>query len=231
MLNLLRRGDRNLADATLVRERFIPVAIEAECWNVVIFEAFRVIELLMKGIVCLSGHAPRQSHEINFLVDDFLEILRAQRNHPHFLYTASAPNGNCYGIYSDGKSIQLLKQIGNTYTSLGTISRMEGWSIDALLGLELVVNGSTVSIRIRGTPVLTSCDSSVSDATHFTRRFERLPDPASVETLRNAAQMLRATREDGFFAMILFSKDEAKAAVRLMESAFEASKAFIPRGQ
>jgi hypothetical protein len=101
-----------------------------------------------------------------------------------------------------------------------------------LLGLELDVEGSAVSISVRGTPILgLTSDHSMPNATHFTRRFERLPDTASVKTLRKAAEMLRAKREDAFFGTVLFSKNEAQAAVHLMESAFEASKAFIPRGK
>jgi hypothetical protein len=49
---LLRRGELNIADAAFVRDHFIPAAMESRRWNIVVFEAFRTIELLLKGMVC-----------------------------------------------------------------------------------------------------------------------------------------------------------------------------------
>jgi hypothetical protein len=121
-------------------------------------------------------------------------------------------------------------RVGGTYTVLGSTGGAEVLSIDRLLALELDVDGSTVTIHIRGKPVLATTDVSVPNPTRFTRRFERVPDPASVEKLRNAAEALRVKREDAFFGTALFSKEDAQAAVCRMNSAFEASKVFIPRG-
>lgn len=224
---LLRRGELNIADAAFVRDHFIPAAVESERWNIVVFEAFRTIELLMKGMVCLSGHAPRQSHEVQYLVDDFLELLAAKRDSQPFLYSAASPSGHAYGIYWDGTSIQLLKKVAGLYTVLASTGREQMASIDRLLRLSLDVEGFAVSVYCGNELILRTADASILDATRFSRSFERAPDPARVETLRRCAERLRATREDAFFGTVPFSKEDAEEAVLLMNSALLESRTFV----
>jgi hypothetical protein len=224
--DLLRRGELNIADATFVREHFIPVALELKRWNIVVFEAFRAIELLMKGMICLSGHAPRQSHEIHFLVDDFLRLLATDGNSQPFLYSAASPSGHAYGIYWDGTSIQLLKKVAGLYTLLGS-TPTEEVPIDRLLRLRLDVDGSKVSIYCGGELILQTTDSSISDPIRFSRSFERAPDLGRVHRLKDAAERLRATREDAYFGTVLFSKQNAEEAVTLMNSALREAGVFV----
>jgi hypothetical protein len=143
---LLRRGELNIADAAFVRDHFIPAAMESRRWNIVVFEAFRTIELLLKGMVCLSGHVPRQSHEIHYLVDDFIKFLGTKTDLQPFLYSAASPNGGAYGIYWDGASIQLLKRIAGLYTLIASTGTKQPIYIDRLLSLRLDVEDFTVSV-------------------------------------------------------------------------------------
>lgn len=69
-------------------------------------------------MVCLSGHAPRQSHEPDHLVDDFLRLLDGERQALPFLFSAETATGNAYGLYWDGTSVQLWKKVGDSYTVL-----------------------------------------------------------------------------------------------------------------
>lgn len=224
--DLLQRGELNIADAAFVRDHFIPAALEQGRWNIVVFESFRAIELLIKGLVCLSGHAPRQSHEIHLLVDDFLKLLATEKNSQPFLYSAVSPSGHAYGIYWDGTSIQLLKKVAGSYTVLGSTPN-ETVSIDRLLRIRLDVDGSKVSVHCDGELILQTTDSSIPDATRYSRSFERAPDLDRVHKLREAAERLRATREDAYFGTMLFSKQKAEKAVTLMNSALLESRAFV----
>jgi hypothetical protein len=224
---LLRRGELNIADAAFVRDHFIPAAMESERWNIVVFEAFRTIELLMKGMVCLSGHVPRQSHEVQYLIDDFLALLTAKRDSQPFFYSATSPSGHAYGIYFDGTSIQLLKKVAGFYTLLASTGTKKETSIDRLLRLRLDVEGFTVSVYFGDELLLRTADAAISDATRFSRSFERTPDPVRVETLRRSAEQLRANREAAFFGTVPFSKEDAEAAVLLMKSALSEARAFV----
>jgi hypothetical protein len=225
---LLRRGDLNVADAAFVRERFIPAAMEAGRWNIVVFEAFRVIELLIKGMVCLSGHEPRQSHTIEALVDDFCKLLARESYSLPFLYSVASPQGNAYGIYWDGASVQLLKKVWDSYTLLAS----KPWKappIDSLLRLRLKVGDDEISVYSDDKVILRMTDATIPNAVRFTRSFQRSPDPTAVQKLRTAAEQLKATRKEAFFGTVIFSKENAEATVEIMQSAVEASKAFVIR--
>jgi hypothetical protein len=224
---LLWRGELNIVDAAFVRDHFIPAAMKSERWNIVVFEAFRTIELLIKGILCLSGHAPRQSHDVQYLIDDFLKLLAPKKDSQPFLYSAASPAGHAYGIYWDGTSIQLLEKVAGLYTVLASTEWKQMPSIDRLLRLRLDVEGFTVSVYCSDELILQMSHASIPDATRFSRSFNRALDPAKVKTLRRAAERLRATREDAFFGTVSFSKEDAEAAMSLMNSALEASKAFV----
>jgi hypothetical protein len=167
---LLRRGELNIADAAFVRDHFIPAAMESGRWNIVVFEAFRTIELLIKGIVCLSGHEPvvpraGRNHEVHHLVDHFLKLLEAKTSLQPFLYSAASPRGGAYGIYSDGASIQLLKRIAGSYTSMASTATGQPISIDRLLRLRLDVQGFTLSVYCGDELILRTSDASIPDAT------------------------------------------------------------------
>ena len=134
-VELLRRGEQNIEDAAFVRDHFIPTATKSQRWNIVVYEAFLTIELIVKGMICLSGNKPDKNHDVHHLVDQFHKLLPDEINSQPFLYSAASPSGHAYGIYSDGRSIQLLKKVHGVYTSMASV-RQAG-SIDQLLLLRL----------------------------------------------------------------------------------------------
>jgi len=89
----IARGEESIADANFVRRRFINFAYREHRWNIVVFECFRVVELLVKGIVCLSGHAPRESHSIKHVVDDFVKSLLRMRTGAPLFVSLETPAG------------------------------------------------------------------------------------------------------------------------------------------
>jgi hypothetical protein len=224
---LAQRGELNITDAAFVRDHFIPAAMKSERWNIVVFEAFRTIELIIKGIVRLSGREPLPNHEVHRLIDHFLRILAAEKNSQPFLYSAASPSGHAYGIYSDGTSIQLLKKIAGVYTEMASTGMEYMASIDRLLRLRLEVERFEVCVYCGDELILRQSDASIPDATRFSRSFNRVPDPAQVKTLRRAAKQLRKKRTPAFFGEERFVKSDAEEAMSLMKSALEASTAFV----
>jgi hypothetical protein len=222
---LLRRGELNITDAAFVRDHFIPAAMKAKRWNIVVYEAFRTVELLIKGIFCLSGNKPdKKNHDVHHLIDKFLTLLEAERNSQPFFYSATSPSGHAYGIYSDGKSIQLMNKVHGIYTSMAAAPREA--SINELLLLELEVKGSTVSVYCGDKLIFKQTDSTIPDATNFSRSF-KCPDPAQLKPLRRTAKQLKKKRTLAFFGEVHFSKRDAEEAVSLMHSALSAAKAFV----
>jgi hypothetical protein len=52
-----KRGDRLVEDAIFIRDVVIPRAQAAERWNIVVFEAYRVSELLIKALFFFAGYS------------------------------------------------------------------------------------------------------------------------------------------------------------------------------
>jgi len=120
-----------------------------------------------------------------------------------------------------------LKKVAGFYTLLASTGTEKETSIDRLLRLRLDVEGFTVSVYFGDELLLRTADAAISDATRFSRSFERIPDPVRVETLRRSAEQLRANREPAFFGTVPFSKEDAEAAVLLMKSALSEARAFV----
>ena len=84
---LIKRGEESIADADFIRRNFVTLAYNQKHWNIVIFECFRVVELLVKGIACISGHAPREAHSIEHIVDEsHQDFQRGSERQPTCLY-------------------------------------------------------------------------------------------------------------------------------------------------
>jgi hypothetical protein len=62
---VIARGEESIADANFVRRRFINFAYREHRWNIVVFECFRVVELLVKGIVCLRDMLPAKAIQLS----------------------------------------------------------------------------------------------------------------------------------------------------------------------
>ena len=65
------RGQSNIEDAHFIRENFIPSALKNEKWNVVVHQSYQALELLIKGMTCLTGQIPRKVHELEALIGYF----------------------------------------------------------------------------------------------------------------------------------------------------------------
>ena len=63
-VNLFERGQRNILDAIFIRNTVIPAAQTAQRWNIVVFESYRVLELIIKGIICMYGKGPKKTHAL-----------------------------------------------------------------------------------------------------------------------------------------------------------------------
>lgn len=107
---LVTRGEESIADANFLRRNVITLAYRHKRWNIVVFESFRVVELLVKGIVCISGHAPRESHSIEHVVDDLVRIQGRQRTSAPLFVSLVTRRKNRYGVYLTGKTLSLLRE-------------------------------------------------------------------------------------------------------------------------
>ena len=93
------RGARLIDDAYFVYDVFVPAAFGANRWNVVVFEAYRAAELLVKGIIYSTGYEPEQHHRLHDLVARFSQIFEQEQERLPFIYRAAESKGNYYEIH------------------------------------------------------------------------------------------------------------------------------------
>ena len=101
---LIEQGKRNFSDADYIRSKVIPLAQHDERWSIVVSDAHRVIELLLKGIICFTGNGPKHEHTINNMVKELIEILEKEPERPLF-YAIFDTNDEGYYVYIINKKI------------------------------------------------------------------------------------------------------------------------------
>lgn len=216
------RGALLLDDAQFVKDVLIDAAVRAEKWNVVVFEAYRSAELLIKGITCSAGYEPRQHHRLHSLVERLSVILEKDKHKFPFIHKAVDPTGNCYMLRVAGGTLQLLKKISGSYTQLGSITRLN----KTYLPPKLVRRGTTISVFQGSKKILCTVDSSVSDTITYEKEFLRAPDEVRLEHLRRLVRILLSTREEAFYHERTFCQADAEEAFRMLSTVFELSRAF-----
>jgi HEPN domain-containing protein len=223
---LFNRGYQNITDAVFVREKIIPLALTEGRWNVVVFESYRVAELMFKGMICLSGYTPRETHELNRLTKQLVDILKSQCHAVPFLYAVQDRKGNYYGAGVSGKTIWVFKYVAGIYTDMASVS-LRQLSIDELLRLRLEVSHNVVRLFIGSTEIIAHTDSSIDSAVRIQKGFERCPDSSRVQQIEQAGQKLLAEREHAFYSTRVYTEQDALQAVKLVKIVQEASEAFL----
>lgn len=216
------RGARLLDDARFVRAVLMDAAARAKKWNIVVFEAYRAAELLVKGIIYSMGHEPRQHHRLHTLVARLSAILEKNRSGLPFLCKAMDPNGNCYQIRIADKTMRLFKQIAGIYTQLGCTTHLP----NPYLPPKLVRNGSSIAVHQGGMRILSTSDSALTDSIRYEREFLRAPDPERVSSLKSLVEELLLNREVAFYSERLFLEEHGVAAISTLSRVFELAEAF-----
>jgi hypothetical protein len=221
---LVKRGEESIADANFLRRRLITVAYRENRWNIVVFECFRVIELLVKGIVCLSGYAPRETHSIASVIDDFVSNLKRGRTAAPLFVSLEATARNRYGVSLTSKTLSLFKIVAGVWTSLGqTTHRLPA---DQLVRVALTWRVSALTVSVNGETLLGTTDASLVPPFKMHRSFVRAPRATAIGALKALSRSLLSTRESAFFTTRLFTQRDARTAIAKMNLALGATKSF-----
>lgn len=221
---LLTRGEDSIADANFLRRNLVTLAYRHERWNIVVFECYRVVELLVKGISCLSGYAPRQSHSVEHVVGDLVGNLRREHVPAPLFFCLETAASNRYGIHLTGNAVSLLKEIGGNWAQLGYANhRLPG---DQLVRVTLSAQNFTVTASVEGETLIRCTDASLAPPFRQRRRFLRAPRAASIAALKALGRNLLSTREEAFFSTRQFTRREARSAMAQMNLALGATKSF-----
>jgi hypothetical protein len=172
---LIKRGEENIADVNFIRRNFITLAYSQKHWNIVVFECFRVVELLVKGIVCISGHAPRETHSIEHIVDDLINILARQRTAADLFVSLVAHGRNRYGVRLTTSKLSVLAEINGTWTHLGVTSHH--LPADELVRITLTVQNFTVTASVDGKILFRVTNTSLAAPYPLRRQIVRALGP------------------------------------------------------
>jgi hypothetical protein len=230
-VNLLNRGHSNIEDAHFIRAHVIPMAFQHERWGVVVHQAYQSLELLVKGMICLTGHAPHITHNTNLLIGELLDSVSSipseEPRVPFAVFASSMGSGNRYGVWLHDVSVEIVTVISGTFTVIAHFPIRDLLRADAILRLGLEVKDFTMRLILDGEPVFVATNSSVSEPLTIKREFVREPSMGKVTLLKEIGRKLRLNRESSFYAERTYTKIEAAEAIRLFDDANEVATCFL----
>jgi hypothetical protein len=198
---------------------------------VVVQQAYQSLELLVKGMICLTGHAPRVTHNTDLLIGELLDNVSPTTSEeprvPFAVFASSMDGGNGYGVWLYDASVEIVKVISRTFTAIAHFSIRDLLRADAILCLGLEVKDFTMRLILDGEPVFVATDSSVSGPLTLRREFVREPSMGKVTLLKEIGRKLRLNRESSFYAERTYAKTEAAEAMRLFDDANEVATCFL----
>jgi hypothetical protein len=223
-LSVIGRGEHCIADAHFVRKNIVPMAYKAGRWNIVVFECFRVVELLLKGIACLSGRVPKETHDLGRVVDDLVSYLARQHESPPLFASLRSKNNDRYGISLTSRNLSLYLECAGSWSLLAVDQHQ--LSSDEIVRLILHVEHFVITVSVDGRPLIRHTDATLAGPFRFRRAFARAPRAASVASLKRLSGKLRLSREAAFFSTREFTRSDAKIAISHMNLALGVSKSF-----
>jgi len=219
-------GERLIEDATFIKSTVIPLCYDSKRWNIVVFETYRVTELYLKSLFYFSGHTPRESHELNVIIDDLCSLLEKEKWNVPFLYSLVATGGNCYGIRFVGNNLQVFKRIANVYSQLGS-AQLEEISADELIKIKIEMDGSLLKVFLGEKVIFAITDSDLTENLKAKKTLVKPSDKKRIDQLKSLVSELRTNREQAFYSERLFTKEESSTAIDKMNSIINLSKSFL----
>jgi len=216
-------------DAFFVRDKFLPQALENERWNIVVYEAYRIIELLLKGMISLSGFLYLKDHNLEKVLVDYLQKLSKYDRFLPFSYRLVSKEIIYYFLDMDfSNNIRLLKYKSNTFTELagGNFGMISNDDLPSM-GLKYVKN--SWKFFKDGLEVLSSTDVGNIDNDSFGLNISlpKMLNPERVININNIASELLENREIAFYTEKIFSPEDASEAISKMNKIFELSTKIV----
>lgn len=228
-LNLFQRGLSNIDDAHFTQTNFVPVALEHEKWNIVVYEAHRATELILRGMICLCGQQPDADHDLSRHVRVLEDrLLDAPKSSLPFYTGIFTDRGDALGILLDRGSVTLMRRVRGTYTSLGHISAQGRYADPVSVRLE--VDGFQISVETDIGYIRTVDSSLTGPLRRITKRIELESAQARISrmrSLRKIGQRLYKKRNPAMYAEEQFAREDAEAAIADMNAALESLGSLI----
>ena len=228
---LFQQGYRNIRDASFVREHLIPTALSEDRWNIVVYEAHRGTEFLMRGMVCLLGSKPPEHHNLSGHVTHLLRCLPGEKDSKMpFTIGAYVEEGKGYGVLireNAPSNVEVWRLDNGVLTNLGRGPEIE-LPVEGPTNLRLEVDPPVIRVYLNGT-----CLAADTDCTHigpFTtidRSFVRQPKSEAVRRLRKLGKQLTKKRNPALYGEQQYTKNDAMHAISYMNKSFGISAAFF----
>jgi hypothetical protein len=215
MSDLFQRGINNIKDARFIREQITQVAKDNERWNIVVHQSYQVVELLIKGMICLTKNKPHHDHKIEVLIDQLLNILTQKPANSFTPIAVISPNG-FYGLWLTGNNIHVGKFINGTYTELGNNPINFEIKADNLLQMRLIIESNSILLKSGTEIVWAHSDSSLTGSFQMEWNITQTPTAQQVDRLKEIGKKLKASREKAFYTEQIFAEDDASKAIDLM---------------
>ena len=227
---LRSRGFRNIEDALFIRDRLLQIAVEQGRWNIAVFESYRIIELVIKGMICLMGSQPERTHEIDKLVDQLLKASSSPSGNAHHLPLTLAvltTDQDHYGVdFIDGAAILYWYNAGS-YTRLAAAYDLSNLDLNELIDVHLHRKGTRIDVFIGQTCIMSADNPDLTDPLKSESTFRIMPDGVRAEKIKKAGSALREKREASFYSETAYDQEQALNAIGVADNCIQMLRELV----
>lgn len=201
-------------------------------WNIVVYEAHRATEFLIRGIICLLEFNPKDHphHDISSHVQFLIDHLPGGRSSRiPFVIGAYMDSRNKYGYglnLDKNNYAQVLKVVDGVFSQLGSTKPIH--SHKGKVRCKLEIDPPEVKVYCNDEYILTRTDYSLPGPFRvIDKSFIRRPTTTMVRDLRRLGERLTKKRNPAYYSEEEFREHDALNAISYMEKSFEIAGAFF----
>ena len=223
---LFLQGVQNIDDAVFVRNHLIPLARTHQRWNIVVYESHRAIELTLRAMICLSGHMPPESHDLERHIN-YLEKITPVGFNTLILRDGVTyfRLGELFGIRIVSTTVELIEHPYEMYKSHSTCSIPS--PLRGMVNVRLIPTAKGVDLFINNEKLLSH--GTKAQAEHFEGILKILSTQEKVRRFRELkkfAKRLYQKRATAFYGEVQYSREDASLAFRDMLLVLHTAEVF-----
>lgn len=226
---LYTHGLANIDDAIFIADNYLPLLIGTKRWNLAIYEAHRVTELLLKGILRILGCDPPNNHGIFGLISLLQEPQVTTDTNPIFTAVIPGNHGTCYVLRSktvaNNHRIELGKITSGTYTALMTGTSPSFYRDD----IEIELDGNAIRLLIPGKDkdYLPAMNIQPNTSIKSPLKFRRPSDTTRLTELGKITGWLSAHYRAASYSEQTYDENDAMRAIEIMNRIRSAAETFF----
>ncbi len=235
---LREQGIQNISDGLYIKSKIIPLAYSDEHWHIVVAQTHMSVELILKGLIRVTGQETRKSgkdrHDLKPLLTEFTRRLETDSDAIPQLHLWLHKNSNFYGLelFYDKSNNTLYEYVFKYVAGIYTMLSTSGVDISVARNANYILqkNGWELKLYRNGNLITHHTDASILSIQN-TNYVGASFLPIDSETIRKLRKPLatfeKLDHKSANYAEISINKEHARKRIDDLDQLVEALKPFI----